>query len=221
VFSFWGRFFLYLILGFVFLVVSVYIYWVIQYYGSGASLTDALLWFRDPELHSFVIYTISISLGAFAVGVLASVVFFLKEMGELSRYEGLEEKINEAQEKLSSLRSKETELRRKVGELQGREKELSSRVVSLERQREVLSKRIGELQKEISNLEEKIEREINDRWEREYQSLLTELRSLRAQKSALVDLFNREKELRECFKKVTGMKLLQFLNAAKKRQRES
>ena len=220
-FSFWGRFFLYLFLGFVFLVISVYIYWGIWYHGRGAPWTYALQWFRNPKFHFLLNHCFFIGFGAFAVGVLASAVFFLREMGKLSRYEGLREKINDAQERLSSLRSKEAELRRKIGELQGREKELSSRVVSLERQREVLSKRTGELQKEISNLEEKIEREINDRWEKEYQSLLTELRSLRAQKSALVDLFNRERELRECFKKVTGMKLLQFLNAAKKRQRES
>ena len=220
-FSFWMRFFFYLFLGFVFLVVSVYIYWGIWYHGRGALWSDSLLWFKNPDFGFVLHYGLILGFFAFFVGVLASTFFFLKEMGELSRYEELEEKINEAQEKLSSLRSKETELQRKVGELQGREGELSNRIVNLERQEELLSRRIGELQREISSLEEKIEREISDRWEREYQSLLTELRSLRAQKSALVDLFNKEGELRECFKKVTGMKLLQFLNAAKKRQRGS
>ena len=117
-FSFWMRFFLYLLLGFAFLLVSVYAYWIFWYHSQGAPWVEALLWFRNSQLSFFLRYTFILGVGAFVVGVFASSVFFLGEMGELSRYENLRERSNELEKNVFSLTQKERELRGRVGALQ-------------------------------------------------------------------------------------------------------
>ncbi len=224
-FSFWGRFFLYLLLGFVFLLVSVYAYWVFWYHSQGAPWGDSFLWFMNSNFRFIIRYTFGLGLWAFLVGVFASSVFFIGEMGELSRYENLRERSNELEKKVSALTQKEKELRGRVGALQKEKGSLSASVSDLRKAAEVLKSEVLKLEEKRRNLDKLIKKALEKGYkeghEKAYSSVIEELRSLRAQKSALVDLFNREREFRECFKRVTGMKLLQFLNAAKKRAKES
>ncbi len=224
-FSFWGRFFLYLVLAFVFLVISVYGFWIFWYHLSGASWVDALLWFRNSKLSFFLLYSFALGFWAFALGVFASSVFFLGKMGELSRYENLRNRSEELERKVSTLAQKERELRGRVGALQREKENLSASVSDLRETAQVLKREVlnlGEKRKSLDKLiREAVERGYKEGYEKAYGKVIEELRSLRAQKSALVDLFNSERELRDCFKKVTGMKLLQFLNAAKRKAKES
>ena len=110
-FSFWGRLFLYLVLALVFLVVSVYGFWIFWYHEKGAPWVDALLWFRNSKLSFFLLYSFALGFWAFALGVFASSVFFLGEIGELSLYENLRERSDELERKVSTLTQKERELR--------------------------------------------------------------------------------------------------------------
>ena len=224
-FSFWGRFFLYLVLAFVFLVVSVYGFWVFWYHGKGAPWDDALLWFRNSKLIFFLRYSFALGFWAFALGVFASAVFFLREMGELSRYENLRERSEKLERKVSTLTQKERELRGRVGALQREKESLSTSVNDLRKTAQVLKREVLSLNEKRKSLDklirEAVERGYREGHEKAYSKVIEELRSLRAQKSALVDLFNSERELRECFKRVTGVKPLQFLNAAKRKAKES
>jgi len=225
VFSFWGRFFLYLVLALVFLVVSVYGFWVFWYHGKGAPWVDALLWFRNSQIGFFLRYSFVLGFWAFILGAFASAVFFLREMGELSRYENLRERSEELERKVSTLTQKERELRGRVGALQREKESLSASVSDLRETAQVLKREVLSLNEKRKSLDklirEAVERGYKEGYEKAYSKVIEELRSLRAQKSALVDLFNSERELRECFKRVTGMKLLQFLNAAKRKAKES
>ncbi len=133
-FSFWGRFFLYLGLGFAFLMVSAYVFWVFWYHGRGVPWIEALLWFRNSQLSFFLRYTFILGFGAFVVGVFASSAFFLGEMGELSRYENLRERSYELEKKVSALTQKERELRGRVGALQKEKEGLSASVRDLGKQ---------------------------------------------------------------------------------------
>jgi len=225
VFSFWGRFFLYLVLALVFLVVSVYGFWVFWYHGKGASWVDSFLWFMKSDFRFILRYSFTLGLGAFILGVFASSFFFLREMEELSQYENLRERSNELGRKVSSLTRKERELRGKVGALQKEKESLSASVSDLRKTVKVLKSEVLSLEEKRRSLDtlirEAVERGYKEGYEKAYGKVIEELRSLRAQKSALVDLFNSERELRDCFKRVTGMKLLQFLNAAKRKAKES
>jgi len=225
VFSFWGRLFLYLVLALVFLVVSVYGFWIFWYHEKGAPWVDALLWFRNSKLSFFLLYSFALGFWAFALGVFASAVFFLREMGELSRYENLRERSEELERRVSTLTQKERELRGRVGALQREKESLSASVSDLRETAQVLKREVLSLNEKRKSLDklirEAVERGYREGHEKAYSKVIEELRSLRAQKSALVDLFNSERELRDCFKKVTGMKLLQFLNAAKRQAKES
>jgi len=219
------RFLLYLFLGFVFLVVSVYGFWVFWYHGKGASWVDSFLWFMKSDFRFILRYSFALGFWAFALGVFASAVFFLREMGELSRYENLRERSEELERKVSTLTQKERELRGRVGALQREKESLSASVSDLRETAQVLKREVLSLNEKRKSLDklirEAVERGYKEGYEKAYSKVIEELRSLRAQKSALVDLFNSERELRECFKRVTGMKLLQFLNAAKRKAKES
>ena len=224
-FSFWGRFFLYLVLALVFLVISVYGFWVFWYHGKGAPWVDSFLWFMKSDFRFILRYSFVLGLGAFILGVFASAVFFLREMGELSRYENLRERSEKLERKVSSLTQKERELRGRVGALQREKESLSASVSDLRKTAELLKREVSNLDEKRKSLDklirEAVERGYKEGYEKAYGKVIGELRSLRAQKSALVDLFNRERELRDCFKRVTGMKLLQFLNAVKRKAKES
>ena len=223
-FSFWGRFFLYLLVGLLFFGFSLYVYWVFWYHGRGAPWIDSLFWFRNPDFGFVLHYGLILGFFAFSVGVFVSTLFFLREMGKLSRYENLRERSEKLEDKVSSLSEEERELRKRVETLQKSKKKLTTSLDELRSKVEALRGEVLKLEERRKQLDLLIRRAVEegyrDGYEKGYSSVIEELRSLRAQKSALVDLFNREKELQEVFKKVTGKKLLQFLNEIKKKVRE-
>ena len=188
-FSFWGRFFLYLVLALVFLVVSVYGFWVFWYHEKGAPWVDALLWFRNSKLSFFLLYSFALGFWVFALGVFASAVFFLREMGEFSRYENLRERSEELERKVSTLTQKERELRGRVGALQREKENLSASVSDLRETAQVLKREVlnlGEKRKSLDKLiREAVERGYREGYERAYGKIIGELRSMRAQSSQL------------------------------------
>ena len=224
-FSFWKRFFSYLVVGLLFLVFSFYLYWVFLYHKKGAPWIDSLLWFRNSGFSFVFRFGLTLSFLAFAVGVFTSALFFLGEMGELSRYEELKESSRELEGRVSSLSEEERELRERIKALRESERNLTVSLDELKKRAEVLSNEVRKLEDRRRKLDflvkEAVRKGYKDGYEKAYGGVIEELRSLRAQKSALVELFNSEKELREVFKRVTGRKLLQFLNEAKKRFKES
>lgn len=224
-FSFWKRFFSYLVVGLLFLVFSFYLYWVFWYHKKGAPWLDSLLWFRNSDFSFVLRFGLTLGFLAFAVGVFTSALFFLGEMGEFSRYEELKERSRELEGRVSSLSKEERELHERIKTLRESERNLTVSLDELKKRAEVLSNEVRKLEERRRELdflvEETVRKGYKDGYEKAYGSVIEELRSLRAQKSALVELFNSEKELREVFKRVTGRKLLQFLNEAKKRFKES
>lgn len=174
---------------------------------------------------------VSFGTGYFVSAIVSFVVFW-EWIGTLERLEGLEERIGVFEDELKKLEERKKELEGKISELEEKErdyqtkvKELSQKVENLSKERKELLTLLGELEERKRNLssyiEEAIAKGYEEGKEKGYRSVITELRSLRAQKSALVDLFSKNRELREVFKKVTGKKLIQFLNEAKKRVKES
>ncbi len=209
-------------------VLFFYVLGSVRGFLDRAGILDSLFWFESfPERFDwFLRGVVSFGTGYFVSAIVSFVVFW-EWIGNLERLERLEEKIGVFKDELKKLEERKKELEGKISELEEKERDYQTKVKKLYRKVENLSKErkelltfLGELEERKRNLsfylEEAIAKGYEEGKEKGYRSVITELRSLRAQKSALVDLFSKNRELREVFKKVTGKKLIQFLNEAKK-----
>jgi len=189
---------------------------------KGGDFSSSLFWlFYLKDWRFFIEFSLVPMLLSYGLGFGGVFFYWLKNERDFLKFERLKERIEKHKRSLNALRNEESELRGSISSLREEEKSLSESLSALKRERERLYREIEELEGKVKRLDELIEEAVNEGRERGYMSVMTELRSLRAQKSALVDLFNRENELREVFKKVTGKTLLQFLNEVKKQIRET
>jgi len=233
VFSFLKDFLKWLFLAFIGSVLVFYIVELVGAFSRGAGILDSLFWFKSfPNRFDWFLHSVVLFGTGYFVSAIVSFGVFWWWIEDLERLERLEGRIRVSEGELKKLGEKKKELEGKISELEEKErdyqtkvKELSQKVENLSKERKELLTLLGELEERKRNLssyiEEAIAKGYEEGKEKGYRSVITELRSLRAQKSALVDLFSKNRELREVFKKVTGKKLIQFLNEAKKRAKES
>ena len=219
----WGKIFGWILVGLIFVGLLFYGVWFLWFYSNGASFWSSLFWFKGSNLNfRFLFYFNLVPLAlSYVIGVGVVLVFCFREVDKVSKFENLSEMVEEVEGRLNSLRKKEGKLQEKIRILEGREKGLSKSVEGLEKRKALLEEELRKLEKEVKKLDELVERAVEEGRERGYRSVITELRSLRFQKSALVDLFSKNRELQDAFRKVTGKKLIQFLNEVKRRVKES
>ena len=149
-------------------------------------------------------------------------VFTLFLFDDVEELNNLREKIRSSKERLSSLRG---EIERLSGELQGleeRKKSLKADIDYLEYEKTLVSDDLEDLKEQKRKLslyiEETLRRAYEEGREKGYRSVLNELRSLRVQKSIILDLFDSNKELKKLLKKLTGKTIRQYLREEKKRR---
>ena len=115
------------------------------------------------------------------------------------------------------------ELEEEVKELQDRKDLVASTVKQVEREYEELIEEEEKLEKEVNRLKEikaKLKKDIKliirKAEQKAHENLVRELRSLRAQKSAVLDLFDKYPELEEFLRKKEGLGIREYLERAKK-----
>jgi len=208
--------------GVTYLAVLCLLYLVdaLNVYRAGGGVLGSIGWVFFPEYREgFVDSLIDFSFSWWiAVVVLFGFAFLLFD--DLERLNNLGEKIRRSEERLSSLKGEMGRLKGELQRLEEKKKSLETDIGYLEHKKTVVWNDLEELKERKGNLSLYIEKMFRKAYEegreKGYKSVITELRSLRAQKSALVDLFNRERELQKVFRRVAGKKLLQFLNEVKK-----
>ncbi len=197
-----------------------YGFWVFYAVKHGSSVLDALLWFKSQDYAAVLRYILPFAVSGFFLGVLVVSLYVYLKLEDLSRFEGLERRKLELQSEIKRLYREIKELRERIERFKSEEIDVGASVSRLKRERDALSREVRELRKEAENLDSLISRACEDGyrkgWQEAYGKVIAELRSLRAQKSALMRLFDSNRELREVFRKVTGRHLGQFLKEAKR-----
>jgi len=146
--------------------------------------------------------------------------------------EDLQERIDDSKIELERLGDEKSKLEGEISNFQKEKENYQSDVEKLSQEIERLSKEKNTLLSSLRSLEEKkenlasyLQEEFQKGYEagreKGYQSVITELRSLRIQKSALLKLFDSNRELKAFFKKITGKTIRQYLNEAKKQVKSS
>lgn len=104
----------------------------------------------------------------------------------------------------------------KIEELQKKKEALRGEVEGLSSTRNVVYQRVEELRNELQKLEDIKRRAYIEGYEYGYSKVIQELRSLRAQKSAVIELFTRRcPELNAKLKECTGREIVKYLKQAK------
>ena len=220
-------------LAFVGFVLVFYFVEVKNAFQHGAGFLDSLLWFKvfPEELISFRSFLFSFGMGYIASAFVSLMVFYWW-IEDLDRLEDLEEKIDDSLTEIERLKGEKKKLEGEISALQKKEENYKSVLKGLSQEIKTLSYKKDSLLSSIESLEERnrnlasyLEEEFRKGYEtgREqgYQSVITELRSLRIQKSALLKLFDSNKELKTFFKKITGKTIRQYLNEVKKKAKNS
>ena len=220
-------------LAFVGFVLVFYFVEVKNAFQHGAGFLDSLLWFKvfPEELISLRSLLFSFGTGYVASALVSLVVFYLW-IEDLDRLGDLQGKIDDSLTEIERLKGEKKKLEGEISALQKEKENYQNDVDKLSQEIERLSSKKGKLLSSIKSLEEKkenlasyLEEEFQKGYEagREqgYQSVITELRSLRIQKSALLKLFDSNKELKTFFKKITGKTIRQYLNEVKKKAKNS
>ncbi len=197
-----------------------YGFWIFYAVKHGSSVLDALLWFKSRDYAAVLRYILPFAVSGFFLGVLIVSLYVYLKLKDLSRFEGLERRKLELQSEIKRLYREIKELREKIEKFKSEEIDVGAFVSRLKRERDALVRKVRELRKDAENLDSLISRAYEEGYRKgkdeAYGKVIAELRSLRAQKSALIRLFDSNRELREVFRKVTGRRLGQFLKEAKR-----
>ena len=197
-----------------------YGFWVFYAVKHESSVLDALLWFKSRNYATVLRYILPFAVSGFFLGVLVVSLYVYLQLEELSRFEGLERRRAELQTEIERLYRDIKELRERIERFKREEVEIGASVSRLRKERDALSREVRKLREEAESLDSAISRAYEEGyrkgWDEAYGKVIAELRSLRAQKSALMRLFDSNRELREVFRKVTGRRLGQFLKEAKR-----
>ncbi len=145
----------------------------------------------------------------------------LQTKEELLRRE--KERLEELMANKEEFEERVQELEKEVSELQERRDLLESAVKKGERELEELNEKMEKLEKEVNRLKEmkaKLKKDIKmiirKAEQKAHENLIRELRSLRAQKSAVLDLFDKYPELEEFLKEKERLGIRQYLEKVKK-----
>ena len=204
-----------------------------KFFLNGTGVFDSLLWFRVfvEKWTYFKDFFLAFGLG-WVVSALVSFMVFLLWIKDLDKLEDLRGKIDDSLTEIERLEGEKGKLESEISVLQKEKENYQSDVEKLSQEIERLSNEKSKLLSSIKSLEEKkenlasyLQKEFRKGYEagreKGYQSVITELRSLRIQKSALLKLFDSNRELKAFFKKITGKTIRQYLNEAKKQVKSS
>lgn len=218
---------------FVGVFVFFYLLGIADFFSKGADPLDALLWFKAyPERWKHFVFCWKLLGFGYFASAFISLIVFLSWIGDLDRLENLQGKIDDSLTEIERLKSEKKKLKDKISVLEKEKKnyqndvdKLSQKIKNLSSEKEKLLSSIKSLEEKKENLASYLEEEFQKGYEagREqgYQSVITELRSLRVQKSALLKLFDSNKELKTLFKRITGKTIRQYLNEVKKKAKNS
>jgi DNA repair exonuclease SbcCD ATPase subunit len=218
--SFWKGLLSWLFWGFLLGLLLFYGFWGFYAVNHGSGILDALLWFKSRNYATVLHYILPFAVLGFFLGALVVFLYVYLQLEEFSRFEGLERRKAELQTEIERLYRDVRELRERIERFKREEVEVGTSVSRLKRERDALFREVRELREKVKNLDSVISRAYEEGyrkgWDEAYRKVIAELRSLRAQKSALMRLFDSNRELREVFRKVTGRRLGQFLKEAKR-----
>ena len=116
------------------------------------------------------------------------------------------------------LKVEKEEYERAVQSLLDKRVALKKEINNLYNEREVLKNELEYLQEEVDSLDEKILEAEKKGYQNGYSRVMNELRSLRIQKSAVLDLFKEIPELEDLLLRKKGMSLKRFLEVEKRRR---
>jgi len=176
------------------------------------------------------------------LGFISGIIFgyFLKSLLVSSKEEELKEREERLVNVIQKFKKKYKEFeeeRERFKELLKEKEFLMKTVSELRRERDEFVRDIRERREELKNINAEIDKL---QWEKEkilqgidsiirgarekgykegYQRVIQELRSLRAQKSAILDLFDKYPELEEFLKEKEGLGIRKYLEKAKKKGR--
>jgi len=210
---------------YLFLVALLYTASVWQIFRSGVGFLRSVGWiFFYESVREDFLFKLELGTLIWILAAFISFLFVLLLHDDLDTLNNLESRIKQAQSKLGGLR-KEIEKTSSSLENLKREKEILWQDVSqLGRQRNILLAEVDELEVQKRNLSDYIKQTLQKAYEegreKGYQSVINELRSLRIQKSIILDLFDKNKEFKELLKKLTGKTIRQYLNEEKKKRLE-
>jgi len=218
--SFWKGLLSWLFWGFLLGLLLFYGFWVLYAINHESSVLDALLWFKSQGFDTVLRYILPFAVSGFFLGALVISLYVYLKLEELARFEGLERRKEELQSEVKRLYRDIKELRERIEGFKREEVDVGASVSRLRRERDALAREVRELREEAENLDSVISRAYEEGyrkgWQEAHKKVIMELRSLRAQKSALMRLFDSSRELREVFRKITGKRLGQFLKEAKR-----
>jgi len=152
-----------------------------------------------------------------------------------------EKELNEREEKLTNavkkFRRMYAEFKEKREKFLEEKESLENTIEELKQKKDILIRDILKKREELENLKEEIEKLQKEKerilqgidliikgaqekgYREGYQRVIQELRSLRAQKSAILDLFDKYPELEEFLKEKEGLGIRKYLEKAKKKGR--
>jgi len=207
---------------------AVFVIWylitAVLFYFTGYGLLSSLFWIKWVLNSSIVVMYVVSSLFMLLAG------YFLRYW-ELSSWErGLkklekyldkkESAIEEWMKDFKRLKAQREEYERSVRYLESSKSALLKEIERLSGVRDALKEEVDSLREEVEDLSVRI-REAEERgYEEGYNRVMAELRSLRAQKSAILDAFDEYEDLSELFKKKLGMSIRRYLEFARKRVKE-
>jgi len=220
------RFFKWSGIGYLVFLLLLYLADAWKVHKAGGGILESLGWvfFFPGYRKDFVDYLIPFSFGWWlsALVLLFFILFLFDDVEELNN---LREKIQSSEKRLSSLKGEIEKLKRELQRLEKKEKSLKTDIDYLEHEKTVVWDDLKNLKEQKRNLslyiEETLQRAYEEGREKGYRSVLDELRSLRVQKSIILDLFDKNKELKELLKKLTGKTIRQYLEQEKKRRLKS
>jgi len=204
-------------------IAVVYFVRVFSVFRSGYGVLKSLGWiFFFPELRKFFIsFVLDFSLGWLSAVILAYLfIYWLFE--NVSELEDIERRIEAVKRELNALRYKRDNVLGEIRMLEEKKGLLKQDIDYLEYDKTLLTDELDELKEEIGRLSFKVREALRKGYEegreKGYRAVINELRSLRIQKSIILDVFDRNKELKSLFKKLTGKTIRQYLEFEKRKR---
>lgn len=184
----------------------------------------SVIWVYYVKDYSYIALYLIASLGMLFGGY---ALRYWELSGWKRELEGWERRLDEREKKLEKwikefkrLKAQKEEYERVVESLSDKKSVLMKEVGDLSHRKEMLKEELRKLQREVGNLDRKV-REAEERgYQDGYNRVIQELRSLRAQKTAILNLFDNSHELRRLIKEKTGMDIRRYLNSVGKKGRE-
>jgi len=215
-------------LGTAYLLVLCFLYlgdaWMVHKAGKGIWESVGWVFFFPKVRRAFVDRLVDFSFGWWMAAV-ALLVFMVFVFDDLERLDNLGKKIRSSEERLGSLKEEIGRLSGELQRLEERKKNLKTDIDYLEQEKAAVWDDLEELEERRRNLtlyiEETLRKAYEEGKEKGYRSVLDELRSLRVQKSIVLDLFDNNEELKRLLKRLTGKTIRQYLREEKKRRLEA